>query len=140
MKPRSIIVVVLAFAVGGGLYAWKEFQRKPTGADALVAKESLSAADLLKAFQTDEVAATAKYVGATEQAVDVSGTIRAMEPADGGKVNVTLETGDALAGVVCEFAEADVPKDWRSGASVNVKGICTGMLLDVVLVRCAAVE
>lgn len=141
MKPRSIIgVVVLALVVGGGLYAWKEYNRPVQGADALVAKESLSAADLLSAFQVDEVAATAKYVGTTDQAINVRGTIRGMEPADGGKVNVTLETGDALAGVVCEFAEADVPMDWRAGARVGVKGICTGMLLDVVLVRCAAVE
>lgn len=140
MKARTIILIALALVVGIGLYAWKEYQRKPMGADALVAKETLSAADLLKAFQADEAAATAKYVGTTEQAIDVSGAIRAMEPVEGAKVNVVLETGDALAGVVCEFAEADVPKDWRAGAAVNVKGICTGMLLDVVLVRCAAVE
>ena len=88
----------------------------------------------------DEAAATATYVGTTEQAVQVSGTIRAMEPSGDGKVTVILETGDPLAGVTCEFAEADVPGTWRSGTEVSVKGICTGLLMDVVLVRCAAVE
>ena len=140
MKPRNIIAIVLLALIAVGIYAWSEYQRTPPGADGLVAKESVSAVDLLKAFQADETAATAKYVGTTEQAVQVSGSIRSMEPVDAGKVNVVLETGEALAGVVCEFAEADVPKDWRSGATVSVKGICTGMLLDVVLVRCAAVE
>jgi len=41
-------------------------------------------------------------------------------------------------GVICEFQakhkkEAD---ELRPGQQIIVKGICTGMLLDVVLVRC----
>jgi len=141
MRTRTIIVIaVLAAVAASGLYAWKEYERKPEGAGELSATETLGAAELLKAFQQDEPSATAKFVGTTEQAVQVSGAIRAIEPTGESRVNVILETGDALAGIVCEFATADVPLTWRAGAAVTVKGICTGMLLDVVLVRCAPVE
>jgi hypothetical protein len=134
-----IIVGATIAAVAGG-YALKEYNRGVEGAASMEAAATVSAADLLAAFTADEAAATATYVGTAEQAVQVSGTIRAMEPTGDGKVTVILETGDPLAGVTCEFAEADVPGTWRSGADVTVKGICTGILMDVVLVRCAAVE
>src|SRR5688572_20899615 len=107
MKRRTIILIALLVIIGaGGLYAWREYDRPVAGADAMTATETTSAAELLKAFQSDETAATKRYVGSSEQAVLVSGTIRVVEPSDDGKVNVILETGDALAGVVCEFNEA----------------------------------
>lgn len=141
MKRKTIIILVL-LAIGAaiGLYAWNEYDRPVLGADAMTATETTTAAELLQAFQADENAATQRYVGTSEQALQVGGTIRAIEPATDGKVNVILGTGDALAGVICEFNQADVPAGWRAGTQVEVKGICTGMLLDVVLVRCAAVE
>ncbi len=136
-----MIAVAAAIALaGGGTYAYLEYSRGVAGVDSMSVKETATAEELLQAFQDDEAMATAKYVGSVEQAVQVSGTIRSMEPQDGGRVNVVLETGDALSGVVCEFAEADVPITWRSGGQASVKGICTGLLMDVVVVRCKAVE
>ena len=141
MNRKAILIIVLLALVGaGGLYAWKEYDRPVSGADTMTVAETITATELLKAFQSDENAANKRYVGTSDQAIQVSATIRSIEPAADGKVNVILETGDALAGVVCEFNEADVPAGWQAGTGVEVKGICTGMLLDVVLVRCAAVE
>jgi hypothetical protein len=41
-----------------------------------------------------------------------------------------------MGGVICEF-EAGALKDIPSqGDNIRVRGICTGMLMDVVLVRC----
>lgn len=139
MRPKTMIAVAATIAiVGGGMFAWNEYNRGVGSADSMPVKESVSAADLFLAFNTDEQAATAKFVGVNEQVVQVSGTIRSLEPASTDKVNVTLETGDAMAGVVCEFNKADVPVEWKAGDQVSVKGICTGMLLDIVFIRCKA--
>ena|SRR5436190_16754789 len=141
MRTKTIILVIVLAAVAvGGLYGLKEYNREPEGAGSLVTKETIDAGELLKAFQEDEKAATGRFVGTVEQAIQVNGTIRAIAPAEGDKMNVVPETGDALAGVVCEFAKADVPQAWKAGSTVRVKGICTGMLLDVILVRCSSVE
>ncbi len=140
MNKRTILFVVVLIAAIGGGYAWKEYNRSAARADDLPVKETVTAQDLMTAFATDESAATTRFVGTTEQVVQVSGTIRAIEPSGNELTNIILGTDNELAGVVCEFAPADVPADWRSGAFVTVKGICTGMLMDVVLVRCTAVE
>jgi hypothetical protein len=44
----------------------------------------------------------------------------------------------AMAGISCLFEpqySAEIKK-WKTGRSVKIKGICTGILMDVVLVRC----
>lgn len=135
-----MLFVGLTLAAVAGGYALLEYSRGVKGADDLKVAVTVNAEQLLGEFNADEATAMAKYVGTTERAVQVTGTIRSMGPTGDGKVTVVLETGDALAGIACEFAEADVPVDWRAGAAVTVKGICTGLLMDVVLVRCSAVE
>lgn len=135
-----MIVVAATVAVVGGIFALMEYNRGVAGVASMTSVAQLEAPELLTEFATDEQAATARYVGTSEQAIEVSGSIRSMEEAGDGKVNVILETNDALAGIVCEFAAEDVPETWRAGADVTVKGICTGMLMDVVLVRCAPVQ
>lgn len=137
MRPKTIIAVAATIAlVGGGVYAWTEYNRGVGSADSMPVTESVTATELFDAFSADEQAATAKFVGMNEQVVQVSGSIRSVEPTSNDRVNVTLETGDALAGVVCEFEKNDVPSDWKPGDDVSIKGICTGMLLDIVLIRC----
>lgn len=144
MRPKIMIAVaaavVLVLAVVGAAFAWKAYDRGPDTGASMPVKETVTAEALLAAFNANEQAATAKYVGIADQVTQVSGTIRAIEPTGDGKMNVTLETGDALAGVVCEFGKADSPTTWKAGDEVAVKGICTGLLLDVILVRCVAVE
>ena len=136
MRSKSLAIAAVVLLIAGAAYAYKEYNRGMAGAASLPVKESVSAPQLLDDFQTDEAAALKRYVGDVEQVVQVTGTIRNMEPVGTDKTNVILESGNDLAAVVCEFDNKDLPIDWRSGATVSVKGICTGMLMDVVLVRC----
>ncbi len=135
-----IAVLGTVAVIGGATYAVMEYNRGTAGADAMKTVTTVTATDLLAAYAADESAADQRFVGKAEQAIEVTGIIRAMEPVGGDKTNVILETGDPMAGVVCEFSNTDLPIDWRSGTSVRVKGICTGLLMDVVLVRCVASE
>ncbi len=140
MKSRTIVSLAAAVVLIVGAYiAWDSFRGHAETVHR-EAKYAISATELLAAFTADERAATEQYVGVSEQVLEVTGSIRAMESISGGKTNVVLETNDPLAAVVCEFDDPDVPQDWRAGAVVKVKGVCTGMLMDVVLVRCAAVK
>jgi hypothetical protein len=140
MKTRTLIIAAAVIAVLAGAYAWTEYDRGLADAGAMAVAERVTAAELLAAFRADETAATARFVGTTEQAMEVTGPVRAIEPQGAGPVNVLLDTGDDMAAVLCEFAPGTVPDQWAPGTSVTVAGICTGMLMDVVLVRCVPVE
>ena len=140
MKAGTIIAIVIAVAVIGGIIGYSEYQRKPAGAGSMEPQHSVTAEQLLIEFKEDESAATTKYVGEAEQVTEVTGTIASMGEEAAGKRNITLETGDPLAGVVCEFAVADLPATWKEGDQVTLRGFCTGMLMDVILQRCVAVE
>lgn len=140
MNKKLVSLLVLLVVVAGSVFAWREYNRKNASAADLPAAAEVSATELLEAFAVDEAAATARFVGSREQVIKVTGTIRSMEPQGLELTNVVLQTDNDLAGVVCEFANTELPADWRTGAQVAVKGICTGLLIDVVLVRCVAVE
>lgn len=117
-----------------------EYGRKPGTAAGKKEVAFVTAMELLAAFATDEAVANARYVGTQEQAIRVTGIIRSIGAGGSDQVNVVLEAGDPMAGVVCEFNKADVPADWTVGDTVALKGICTGYLIDVILNRCNAVE
>lgn len=147
MKARTLIIIGAVAVAGGVVYGLKEFNRGLAEVGAMEAVETVDAAALLAAFMADDQAARAKYVGATEQAIQVSGVIAAIEPGnDATPTNVRLDAGDPMASVACEFASADLPAAWKVGARVAVKGICQGytgegmMPGDVVLQRCVAAE
>ena len=134
---RIVTLIALLAIVGGGWYAWREYNRTAEPTSELEAVETIEAPALLQAYTTDENAANARFNG---KVVLVSGTVREVKAPENGLVDVVLETGDPLAGVVCQFAQADVPTSLATGASVRIKGLSTGLLMDVVLQRCAIVE
>ncbi len=138
MKRSTIFITVALVGVVGAGIGYYLYQKPTEKSVTASAEVTVSAQELLAAFQADETKAMSTYAK-TDQVIQVTGAVRGIDKSDPAKVNVLLETGDALAGVVCEFEPAHAP-DWKEGASVKVNGICAGMLMDVLLTRCAAVE
>ncbi len=138
MKRRTILIGAAIAALTIGVVAVYMYQKPAERSVSGEAEVVVSARDLLAAFQADETKAMATYAK-TDQVVQVTGTVRSIDKSDPAKVNVVLETGDALAAVVCEFEPAHAP-EWVEGATVKVNGVCAGILMDVLLTRCAAVE
>ncbi|MBK8947783.1 MAG: hypothetical protein IPM68_02670 [Flavobacteriales bacterium] len=134
---RTVILIALLAVIAGGWYAWREYNRIAEPTSELEATETIEAAALLQAYTADENAANTRFNG---KVLLVSGTVREVKSPENGLVDVVLETGDPLAGVVCQFAQADVPATLIAGAPARIKGISTGLLMDVVLQRCAVVE
>ncbi len=135
MKKWEIIAPLIIVLVGTGVgYAWNEYHRKPADTKHLPAKEKMEAMALVKEFTADETAANRLY---NDKVVSVNGTVLKIEN-NGDARHVVLGDGTSPGGVICEF-EAQHKKEAdkiRPGQQISVKGICTGMLLDVVLVRC----
>lgn len=136
-----MIAVGAIVAVVAGVFAWREYSRGHQDSAKRKAAAAITAPELLEAFRADEAAATERFVGTSEQVIEVSGVIREMGQEADGRWNVTLETNDD-PGIECEFATA-VPSDWTAGRQVTLKGVCTGMddlFGHILMQRCAAVE
>ncbi len=140
MRIKTIIAVGAVVAVVAGVFAWREYSRGHKDTASREVAQTITAGDLLAAFRADEAAATARFVGTSEQVIAVSGIIREMGQEADGRWNVTLETGED-PGVECEFTA--VPTQWTTGTQVTVKGICTGMddlFGHILMQRCVAAE
>src|SRR5690606_11904509 len=89
-------------------------------------------------FELDETAANLKYL---DKVIEISGSVRSFSKDEEGIVSITLGTDNELSGVICQLDQLTTHKrtTFESGEAVKFKGICTGMLMDVVLVRCVEI-
>ena len=95
----------------------------------------ITALALMDAYVTNENSADDLYL---DRIVQVSGEIREVQEQN-GEINVILDTGNPLSGVICEM-ESNKYKGLKSGQMVNIKGYCTGYLMDVVLTKCVVLN
>ncbi len=130
----SISVLILA-AVGYAYYLYNKPHQS-------IADETpdfkLNAVTLVNDYDIDEKAANDKYLG---KIIEVKGVISEKVKDENGKYNITLQAAD-LAGVGCEFDtkyQSEI-KNLQEGQEVRIKGVCTGVLMDVVLVDCVLIN
>jgi len=129
-------VIMLALAAAG--YGWFLYQKPPPDIRKEKGGIEVTAIDLLKAFQQDELAGNAKYV---DKVLIVSGTVNNIQTDSSGQATVSLQTNDLLAAVTCSFyQDEESVKKIKTGSPVRIKGVCTGMLTDVVLNKCSLAE
>lgn len=131
MKKALLIIGLLGLlALAYGLY---EYQRPVGSLTNEVANFSLPASTFFQEFEADENAANAKYL---DKIIRVTGQVKGTD-FEGDSPNIVLETGDEMFGVVCQLDPTKaLPTQLAVGTTVNIKGNCTGKLMDVVLVNC----
>ncbi|TDH24002.1 hypothetical protein EXU57_16055 [Segetibacter sp. 3557_3] len=121
----TILLVILILAVAGAVIGYRMWN-KPNRSVANEAGIAITAADLVTAYQADENAANAKFL---DKAIEVSGTISAVDKSQDGKSTIMLSSDDPMTGVYCTLKiGAD---NLAVGTPVKVKGFCSGMLSDV---------
>ena len=129
-------LIILALAAAG--YGWHLYQKAPPDIREQKGDLEITAVDLLKAFQQDEMAGNAKCV---DKVLIVAGTVTGIQTDSSGQATVSLQTNDLLAAVTCSFYQDDAGvKKIKAGSAVRIKGVCTGMLSDVVLNKCSLAE
>jgi hypothetical protein len=99
----------------------------------------MEAKQLFAAFEENESEANTKYL---DKIIEVSGTVREVNTGEEDNISVILESENELSGVICQLDNLTTHKktNFSPGEKVIFKGICTGMLMDVVMVRCVEVE
>jgi hypothetical protein len=135
---KKIVTGLIVLALAGAGYGWYAYQKAPPDIREQEAGIEITAIDLLKTFQQDEMASNAKYV---DKVLIVAGTVTGVQIDSSGQATVSLQTNDLLAAVTCSFYQDDEGvKKIKAGSPVRIKGVCTGMLTDVVLNKCSLVQ
>lgn len=135
MTKKIILIVFLLLAVAGGTGLY--YYYKPVSRLENVTPDfTTDAKNLFSEFEMNEEAATQKYLG---KVIELSGNVKNTAVADSEKYNVTIESGDELSGILCEVNAAANPsvKELKAGDNIRIKGVCSGKLMDVVLVNCS---
>lgn len=137
---RTIILIILAVAVVLGFYGYREYFRENKDLKEVAPEVTISAPELIKAFESDSAAANNSYLG---KIVAVNGTVKSIEREEGA---ATLSLGEpgTMSAVRCSMDTAHLADiaAVKEGQAVTIKGECTGFnqdeLLgsDVVLNRC----
>ena len=134
---KYLLALVLLVALGAGV-GYLIYNKPFQDMNSAKADITLTAAELFTAFESDENAANSKYL---DKVVQVSGTVKEVSTGDDGNISITLDSGSDMFGVICQLDNlTEQPrKDFKEGEQLTLKGVCTGMLMDVVLVRCVVV-
>lgn len=99
---------------------------------------TITAQNLLDDYKKDEDLANKKYV---DNIVQIKGEISKISVENGNSV-ITLKDLNGESGIMCHL----LPEEnlnilkLKKGSQIIIKGVCTGNLLDVIMVRCVLVN
>jgi hypothetical protein len=131
MKKWIIIgaLVVVAAVIAVVTYLYQKPTEKTVSGEAAYA---LDAATLFNEFNEDEAKANEKYVN---KVIAVKGTISEVMMADSIGMNIMLASQNPVFGVSCQVP-GQSKTALKEGDEIEIKGLCTGKLMDVVLIKC----
>jgi hypothetical protein len=134
---KILLGVVMFISLAGILAALYMYNLKHT--DMAKAKPDfvITATALLKEFEDNEAAASAKYIN---KIVEITGTVATVKPAENNIVNISLVTESDLSSVICTFAAISDPSSVKAGDVITLRGECSGFLMDVLLNNCAILK
>jgi hypothetical protein len=135
---KKLIIIILIVSGSAVAYGFYLFNKPHQGIANKEAAFTLDSKKLFSEFDSDETTANKKYLG---KVITVYGRIADKGIDNKGATSLILEGGD-MAGVGCQFDKNALQKvqDFKKGQLVRIKGKCTGMLMDVVLVDCVTEE
>jgi len=131
---KAILISLLFVALLGSAYAWFFVWNKPQQNIKQASAISINATDLFNAYSLNEVEANKTYIN---KVVAVTGEVSNVGTNNEGKTVVLLKSDDLMFGVNCTLEEAAPIKN---GETITLKGLCTGFLTDVVLIRCYKID
>lgn len=132
MKIKKIIIGILVLGIIGAFIAYKMYNKPHVNVEEASADISITADKILNDFSSDENLANLKYL---DKIIEVKGVVSEINIEKG---IITIETNDDFGSVICHLSEEASRKisGLQEGQIIVVKGICTGFLMDVILVKC----
>jgi len=139
---KKIILSILALIVLVIIGVWFFVIYAPTTSwywgNRNIAREkgiTVTATAISQAYTNNEDSANKLYLN---KAIQVTGETSEVKKTEDGKLTVTLKGADAFSGVYCTLKDSTASV--QNGATVTLKGICTGHLSDVVIIDAIIVK
>jgi len=97
------------------------------------------ATELYDYYHANETESDSLYI---DKIIQVTGHLAEVIKEEDGKYTLILRDDMAFSGINCSMDKEfdNSIKELKTGDNVTVKGICAGILLDVILTRCVIVE
>lgn len=128
---RKIVLIILAIGViaatGGWYYVFeysKTHHRDVESENAI----NITASQLVKDYETDEAKANSRYLN---KAIQIKGVVIKSGRDQAGNYTVSLKSDDPFSNVFCTLKKNENLS--AEGATITLKGICSGYLTNVVL-------
>lgn len=137
MNKKTIIVLsVVIIVLLAGVFVYMTYNKPHKSVNDV--DFSMDATLLVAEFEQDEAAANTKYL---DKVVEVKGTVKEVMKSD-SSITLLLGEADAMSSVSCSLSAgaAKDAGDVKAGDEVTIRGICSGMLLDVALANCEIVK
>ena len=136
MNKKIILGPIILALLIGALIGYRMYNKPHRDLATATADYRLSATELFADYEAGEAEANAKYL---DKVIRVEGEILNVTTDESGQISLTLDAGGILGGVICQLDPELKEATFSEGQRVTLNGLCTGMLMDVVLVRCKPV-
>ncbi|MGI9549907.1 MAG: OB-fold protein [Aurantibacter sp.] len=140
MKGKKSLVLVFLMVIILGLALAIYYYNKPhVDVKQSEAAYVLTAHNLISAYMQNETETDQKY---SEHVLQVKGAIFEISTLKGNAV-ITLKDENLESSIICHMMPEEnmsVLRKLQKGQDIEIKGICTGYLLDVIMVRCTLVK
>ena len=120
------VPVIICVALGVGYYEYN----KPAQDVAELKAQPVTAVALFNDFTSNEPKANISYLN---KALEVSGQVLEVKHNQNEQLQIILDSGDPMFGIACTMDRSE--KNVKQGDQVVIKGICTGYLNDVVIIK-----
>lgn len=133
-----VISVIGVLALAGIVVAYSLYNKPHRQAGEVTPDIDIQATKLYTMYVEDEAKADSLYL---DKVLQVHGVVEEIVTDENGNKVFMLESPE-LFGISCtmENSKSDEILAMKLGTQVTVKGICHGMLMDVVLVKCVLVD
>jgi hypothetical protein len=127
---KWVLLSIVVIGTTGGIVAYKMWTKPHRNVEEIKAI-TVVATKLATDYENNEPEANSDYL---DKVLEVTGVINEISKNQKGETVITLK-GTGMGGIICTL-EGATPAKTKPGATVVLRGICTGYLTDVVLVRC----
>ena len=127
---RWLLYSVITIIAGIGIVGFTLYNKPQRDVSKAIAI-SINAVDLATKYDSNEITANSQFL---DKVIEVKGEIGEISSNQKGETIVSLK-GTDFNSVRCTLQHLPLPKP-VAGKKVSIKGICTGYLTDVIMVRC----